>query len=137
MPFGWSALVVVGDEASAGLVGEPVVPDAGGEREHALADAGPDAVGGVSAVTLERKLALECVVDRLDPLPDATKRAEAGLLALAVGTDELGAERVVDEALELRPCESLVGDEDLLPVQQRAAGSAFQQRRGDLALRFV
>src|SRR5918999_5527634 len=98
----WSVgSVVVGDEATAGLVGEPVVPNAGCECEHALADTGPDAVGGVGAVTLERELALEGVVDRLDPLADAAERAEAGLLALAVGAHELGAERVVDEALEL------------------------------------
>jgi hypothetical protein len=35
------------------------------------------------------------------------------------------------------PAKSLVGDEDLLAVQQFAAGGAFEQRGGDLALGFV
>src|SRR5215212_11011140 len=116
--------VVVGGEAAAGLVDEPVVPAAGGEREHALTDAHPHAGGCVAAVALERELTLESVIDRLDPLADAAERAEARLFVAAVGADELGAERVVDEPLELLAGEPLVGDEDLLAVQQRAAGGA-------------
>ena len=76
--------MVVGGEAAAGLVDEPVVPAAGGEREHALADARPDAVGGVGAVAFERELALECVVDRFDPLADAAERAEPPWFVAAV-----------------------------------------------------
>jgi hypothetical protein len=41
------------------------LPDAGGEREHALADSRPDAFGGVAAAALERELAPEGVVDAL------------------------------------------------------------------------
>ena len=87
--------VVVGGESAAGLVGEPVVPAAGGERESALADAGPDAVGGVGAVAFERELALEGVVDRFDPLADAAECAEAPWFVAAVEADQMGAERVV------------------------------------------
>jgi hypothetical protein len=97
---GWRS-VVVGGEAAAGLVDLPVVPAAGGEREYAWADARPDVVGGVGAVAFERELALERVVDRLDPLADAAERAEARRFVAAVGTDQLRAERVVDELLEL------------------------------------
>src|SRR3954451_9759817 len=132
-----SVLVVVGSEAAAGLFDERVVPDARGEREDALADASPDALGGMATVTLERELALEGVVDGLDPLADAAERPEARLLVAAVGTDELRAERLGDELLELGAREPLVGDEDLLAVQQLAAGCAFEQRRGDLALALV
>ena len=99
--------------------------------------AGPDALGGVAAVAFERELALEGVVDRLDPLADAAERAEARLFVVAVGADELGAERVSDELLELGAGEAFVGDEDLLAVQQLAAGGAFEQRRGDLAFGLV
>src|SRR5436309_6007199 len=72
--------VVVGGEVAAGgvelacLVELPVVPDAGGEGQHALADACPDAFGDVTAVVFERELALGGVVDRLDPLADGAER---------------------------------------------------------------
>ena len=133
--FWWS--VVVGGESAAGLVGEPVVPAAGGEREYALADAGPDAVGGVGAVAFERELALEGVVDRFDPLADAAECAEAPWFVAAVGADEMGAERVVDELLKLGAGEPFVGDVDLLAVQQLGAGGAVEQGGGDFALGFV
>src|SRR5688500_2946343 len=86
--------VVVGGEAAAWLVDEPVVPAAGGESEEALADAHPDALEGVCAVAVER------VGDRFDPLAQAPERAKARLLVAAVGPDERGVERG-DEALEL------------------------------------
>src|SRR6266496_5502678 len=132
-----SVSVVIGGEAAPGLADLPVVPAAGGECEYALAHARPDAFGGVAAMTFERELAFEGVVDGLDPLADAAERAEARLLVAAVGADELCAERLGDELLELGAREPLVGDEDLLAVQQLATCRAFEQRRGDFALGFV
>jgi hypothetical protein len=52
--------VVVGDQGSGeGLAGGAVVPDGGGEREEALADAGADAVDAAAAVQFEVELAFE------------------------------------------------------------------------------
>src|ERR1039458_5491493 len=104
------SVVVVGEVASggvdlAGFPEQPVVPDAGGEGEYALADACPDTVGDVSAVVLEGELALGGVVDRLDPLPDSPEFPEARLLALAVGADE----RRVHAGDDLRSEERRVG----------------------------
>jgi hypothetical protein len=58
------SVVVVGEVAAgsvdlASFVEQPVVPDAGGEGEYALADACPDTFGDVSAVLLEGELALK------------------------------------------------------------------------------
>src|ERR1019366_4250338 len=83
------SVVVVG-EVAAGRIGEsvlpelPAVPDAGGEGEYSLADACPDPGGDVAAVFLERELAFERVVDRLDPLADPAEPAQPGLLAAAI-----------------------------------------------------
>ena len=62
---------------------DPVVPNASGEGEHALADAGPYPVGDVAAVQLEGELALGGLVDRLDPLADAAEFPEAGCLRMS------------------------------------------------------
>jgi hypothetical protein len=83
-------VVVDGEVASGGLdlagfPEQPVVPDAGGEGEYSLANACPDALGDVAAVVLEGELALERVVDRLDPLADPAELAEAWLLVLRSG----------------------------------------------------
>ena len=43
-------LVVVGGEVAAGLAGVPVVPEARGEGEQALRDAGDQSGHGVGAV---------------------------------------------------------------------------------------
>ena len=49
--------MVVGDEgAQRGLTGVVVVPDGGGEREHALEDAGGDTGDGAAAVSFEMAL---------------------------------------------------------------------------------
>src|SRR3954454_5434576 len=80
-----SVSVVIGGEAAPGLADLPVVPAAGGQCEDALAHARPDAFGGVAAVTLERELAFEGVVNGLDPLADAAERAEARLLVRRSG----------------------------------------------------
>ena len=101
----------------AGFPEQPVVPDAGGEGEYSLADACPDALRDVAAVVLEGELALERVVDRLDPLADPAELAEAWLLVLAVGADELRIKRG-DDPLELLAGEALVGDDDLLAGEQ-------------------
>src|SRR5437773_1641548 len=95
-----SVSVVIGGEAAAGVAGLPVVPDAGGEGEDALADAGPDAGEGAAAVACERELAFGGVDDRFDPLADAAERAVARLFVAAVGAQERVRERA-DDPLEL------------------------------------
>jgi hypothetical protein len=110
------SVVVVG-EVAAGCVDEsvfpegPAVPDAGGESEDALTDARPDAGGDVAAVVLERELALEGVVDRLDPLTDPAELADPRLLVAAVGTQEGGVEvgERLSELLCVRPGRLVVG----------------------------
>src|SRR5450759_260883 len=115
------SVVVVG-EVPAGAVGDPgfpelpAVPDAGSEREYALADAGPYAFGDAAAVLLEVELVLGGVVDRLDPLAHTAELAEAGLLVLAVGAQESGVKRR-DGLFELAG-EALVGDDDLPAGEQ-------------------
>src|SRR6266511_1102858 len=76
--------VVVDGEVAAGVADLPVVPEAGGEREQALGDAGDQAGHGVGAVLFERELAFDRVDDRFDPLADAAEAAEAWLLVFAV-----------------------------------------------------
>ena len=114
--------MVVVDEVAAGglddscLPEQPAVPDAGGEGEHALADAGAHAFGDPAAVLFEVELVLGGVVDRLDPLADPAELAESRLLVLAVGAHERGVEGR-DDVLELAR-ESLVGDDDLAAGEQ-------------------
>src|ERR1039457_1891534 len=111
------SVVVVG-EVAAGRVGEsvlpelPAVPDAGGEGEYSLADACPDPGGGVPAGFLERELAFERVVDRLDPLADPAELAEPGLLVAAIGADESGVEGR-HGLLKLGASEAFIADDDL------------------------
>src|ERR1700674_5018067 len=110
------SVVVVGEVAAGGvdLVGVPelpVVPDAGGEGEEALADAGPDAFGDVAAVVFEGELAFERVVNRLDPLAHSAELAEPFGFVFAVGADELRVERG-DDLLELLAGETLVADDE-------------------------
>ncbi len=81
--------VVLGDEMAAWVADVPVVPEAGGEREQALRDAGDEALQGASAVAFDRELVLAGVDDRLDPLSDAAERTEATWFVAAVGTHEL------------------------------------------------
>src|SRR5438132_6759676 len=134
--------VVVVDEVPSGCVEPPAlpelpaVPDAGGEGEHALADAGPDTLGDVAAVSLEGELALGGLVDRLDPLADMAELAEARLLVLAVGAHELSVQGR-DDLLELLAREALVGDDDLCAGEQPVLAGTFEQRCGDLALGLV
>src|SRR5580693_3606448 len=135
------SVVVCGEVASglldfAGFPEQPVVPDAGGEGEYALADACPDPVGDVPAVLLEGELALGGVVDRLDPLAHPAEFAEPRLLALAVGADELRAQSG-DGLLELLASEPLVGEDDLAALEQPLLAGTFEHCRSDVALPLV
>lgn len=94
--------MVVGDEgAFGGCVDEPVVPDRGGEGEESRGDAGVDAGDGSAAVFFEGELAFQRVEHGLDPLPDAAELPEPRRLVLAVGAEQMRAEVVGDEGLEL------------------------------------
>ena len=68
------SVVVGGQRPFGGLAGRPVVPDGCGHGQQALGDTGVEAFGGAAAVAFEVELALEGVVDRLDPLPDPPRR---------------------------------------------------------------
>src|SRR5215470_14348595 len=128
-----SVSVVIGGEAASGLAQLPVVPDADRAGEHALADAGPDALEGAAAVVFERELAFDGVDDRLDPLAEAAERAEARLLVFAVGAQQPGRERAND-LLELLAGEAFVADDELGAVEGAAFAHPLEQDRGDLAL---
>src|SRR5215472_3356379 len=73
------SVVEGGQRPLDGCTGGPVVPDAGGHSQQPLGDAGIDALGGAAAVAFEIELALEGVVDRLDPLPDPADGPVAGV----------------------------------------------------------
>jgi hypothetical protein len=104
--------VVVGSEVAAGRVDEsglpqlPAVPDAGGQRQDALADTDPDTVGDVPAVQFEGELAFGGLIDRFDPLAHATQVSEPAGLVLAVGPDPGGVQRA-DQRFEFAPRERL------------------------------
>src|SRR5215211_6287033 len=106
-----SGSVGVGREVSAWFTDLFVVPEPGGEGEHALGDAGDDAGQGAGSVALERQLFFECLEDRLDPLSDPAERPEAWGFVFAVGSYELTAE-VGDELLEVAAGEAFVGEHD-------------------------
>jgi hypothetical protein len=74
-----SELVVIGGEAATRLAEATVVPDAGGQSEQALSDAGEDAPDGASPVTLERELTLEPTIDSIHwrMPPSEPKRARS------------------------------------------------------------
>src|SRR5215211_1744435 len=104
-----SQSVAVGREMGAWFTDRFVVPEACGEGEQSLRDAGHDSAERACSVPLERELLLERLEDRLDPLAGAAERAEAGLLVLAVGAHQHAAV-VGDELLELAASEALVGE---------------------------
>jgi hypothetical protein len=131
-----SVSMVVGCEVAAWLAVLPVVPDADRECEDALADACPDAVECAAAVAFEGELAFGGVDDRFDPLADAAERPGAGLLAFAVGAEELGGEGVGD-LFELVACEALVADDDLEALEGAVAAHPVEERRRDLAFGLV
>lgn len=59
----------------------PVVPDHGGQREHALQDPHSNTGDGASAVLFEVELAFEDLIDRLDALPHRAQQAATGRTA--------------------------------------------------------
>src|SRR5215475_1249719 len=68
--------VVVGDQGSHNrLSGTPVVPDRGGQSEHALQDPHGNTRHGAPAVLFEVELAFEGLIDRFDALPYRTQQA--------------------------------------------------------------
>jgi hypothetical protein len=78
--------VVIGDQGSFNRgADEPVVPDAGVEREQPLDDAGPQPGGDAPAVAFEAELVLQGPDDGLDPLPQPV-RERPGLLLVLMGT---------------------------------------------------
>src|SRR3990170_1807713 len=121
-----SVSVVVGGEAAAGLAGLPVVPDADGECEDALADACPDAGWGAAAVAFERELAFDRVDDRFDPLADAAEGAVAGLFVAAVGAQE-GARERGDDLFELFAGEAFVAYDELVALQGAGGAHVVEQ----------
>src|SRR6185437_8513870 len=96
--------VAVSDQGALVVgIGQPVVPDAGGHGEQPLGDPGVQACGGAAAVAFEVELALEGVVDRLDPLPDPADGAVPGCLVAAVRADQAHLEPVVTRSSNSRP----------------------------------
>lgn len=67
------------------------MPDSGGEGQESRSDACFDALKGACAVLFEGELAFESVEDGFYPLPDPAEVAEAWLLILPVGSDEVAA----------------------------------------------
>src|ERR1700678_3688327 len=131
-----SVSVVVGGEAAAGLLELPVVPDADGECEDALADAGPDALGGAAAVAFEGELAFGRLDDRFDPLADPSEVPVAGGVVFAVGTEEAGGE-LTDDLFELCTGEAFVADDELVALEGAVTTHPVKKRSGDLSFGLV
>src|SRR5215471_8199428 len=114
---------VVGDQASLGRCSDhPVVPDGSGHGQQPLGDADVDAGGGAAAVAFQVELALEGVVDRLDPLPDPADGAVPGCLVAPVRADQPQPVPGADQVLELPAGEALVADQGQPGPQRIAAG---------------
>jgi hypothetical protein len=112
-------------------MGSSVVPDAGGHRQQALRDPGVHAVRGACAVPFQVELSVEGLVDRFDPLADATEVAVAVGLVLAVRAQQARCHRL-GEFCEVLSGETLVGQQDLtltdevvVVVEQRGQHLAF------------
>src|SRR3990170_3349302 len=104
-----SVSVVVADERACGVVADAmVVPDAGGEGEEPLSDAGSETGEGAGAVSFERELVLAAPDDRFDPLADAAEVAVPLGLVAAVGAQQAAAQ-LEAELLELGAGEAFVG----------------------------
>src|SRR5829696_3690911 len=124
--------VVVGGEVTAGVADVPVVPEAGGEREQALGDAGHQAGHRVGAMAFKRELALDRVDDRLDPLAHAAEATEPGLFVFAVGAQEERA-KLGHQGLKVLAGEALVGDHGVAVEFDARSISAATSRSGALA----
>src|SRR5437763_10081807 len=116
------SVVIGGQRPLGGFAAGPVVPDAGSHGQQPLGDAGIDALGGAAAVAFEVELALEGVVDRLDPLPDPPDRAVAGCLVAAVRADHTHPVPAGDQVFEVPAGEALVADEDQPGPQRPGPG---------------
>src|SRR4051794_37555609 len=88
-----SVSVAVGGEVAAWVTDVVVVDESGGEGEQAQRDAGAEALDGASAVGFEGELALAGPEHRFDPLAHGAERSVAVRFVLAVGSEEVGAER--------------------------------------------
>src|SRR6266567_8317586 len=106
------SVVIADQRPPGGRAGDPVVPDAHSHGQQPLGNPGVQALGGPAAVSFEVELALEGVVDRLDPLPDPADGPVPGHLVLAVGADQAQPESGSDQVLELASGEALVADQD-------------------------
>src|SRR5262245_5994655 len=71
----------------------PVEPDPGGQGEQPLRHPNEHPTRGAAAVAFQAELVFEGVDDRLDPLAHPAQRPEPGRLVLAVGTDQMRAQR--------------------------------------------
>src|SRR5438552_10365979 len=100
--------VVIADQAPLDRCsGGPVVPDGGGHGQQPLGDAGIGARGGAAAVAFEVELALEGVVDRLDPLPDPADVPVAGASPRRSGRTRCSPSPVVTRSSKSRPANPL------------------------------
>jgi hypothetical protein len=74
---------------------------------------GVDIGEGAASVVFESELSFEGVEDRLDPLAVVGEFAESGGFVFAVGPDQVRAEVVVDEGLEVVSGEVFVAEDHL------------------------
>src|SRR5512142_40729 len=111
--------VVIGDQRPLdGFAGGPVVPDARGHGQQPLGDAGVGALGGAAAVAFEIQLALEGVVDRLDPLPDPADGPVPGASSRRSGRTRCSLNSLVTKSSKSRPANPLS------PIRVRPGRSA-------------
>jgi hypothetical protein len=94
------------------------VPDAGGHGQQTLRNSGVHAVRSTPAVSFQVELSLEGLVDRFDPLADATEVAVAVGLVLAVRAQQPQSHHL-GEFCEVLSGETLVGQQDLTPSRMR------------------
>ena len=77
MIYSKGSVVVGGQRSHDRLSGTPVVPDRGGQGEHALQDPHGNTRHGASAVLFEVELAFEGLIYRFDALPYRTQQTTA------------------------------------------------------------
>ncbi len=125
--------MVIGDEAAlVGSVGVPVVPDRRGQGEQSLGDSGEYPVRGASAVAFQAQLALEGVVDGLDPLPDPAQAAVSEGFVASVGAQHAHAEGG-DLGFDVASGQALVGQYCVAGGQQAGLDGDGQQVQAHVA----